>query len=473
MRVSDGALWSAWSQSFTVTAPIDTGPVVVPTSTNVSASHNQSFAVSTLFLASDPFGDPITEYDFWDSGIGGGHFLVNGQAIAANQDDYVSAAQLPEVTYQSGSGSDTLWVRVSDGDQWSPWAQSFTVTAPFDPGPLATPIRTTVGAAHNQTFAASNLFTANDPFGDAITAYDFWNAGAGGGRFIVNGQPLGTNEDNYVSAAQLAQITYHSGSGADTLWVRVSDGSEWSPWSQSVTVTAPVDTGPVVNSVTSILTTAAQTFAASALFTTSDPFGDAIEQYDFWDTGAGGGYFAINGQPLGANQDNIVSTSQLGQTGYVAGSAIDTLWVRVSEGGQWSPWSPGFTVSDPTTIGAGETLELPSAYSGQISFAADTGTLKLDNSGTFAGTVAGMGGQDTIDFADIDPAKVQTPGYAGDASGGTLNVTDGTHTANIALLGNYLASTFVASSDGHGGTSVTNQPATIGDQSAILSQPRA
>ena len=35
--------------------------------------------------------------------------------------------------------------------------------------------------------------------------------------------------------------------------------------------------------------------------------------------------------------------------------------------------SPAFTVSDPTTIGAGETLELSSGYSGQISFAAPIG----------------------------------------------------------------------------------------------------
>src|ERR1700730_8718842 len=101
--------------------------------------------------------------------------------------------------------------------------------------------------------------------------------------------------------------------------------------------------------------------------------------------------------------------------------------------GQWSPWSPSFTVSDPTTIGAGETLELTSGYSGQLSFAADTGTLKLDNSATFAGTVAGMAGQDTIDFADIDPTKAQAASYSGDASGGTLTVTDGARTANIAL----------------------------------------
>jgi hypothetical protein len=91
-------------------------------------------------------------------------------------------------------------------------------------------------------------------------------------------------------------------------------------------------------------------------------------------------------------------------------------------------------------------------------FGANTGTLKLDNPASFAGTVAGMTGQDTIDFADIDPTKVQSPSYSGTAAGGTLTVTDGTHTANIALLGNYLASTFVASSDGHGGTSVTDPP---------------
>ena len=51
-------------------------------------------------------------------------------------------------------------------------------------------------------------------------------------------------------------------------------------------------------------------------------------------------------------------------------------------------------MSDPTTIGAGETLELTSAYSGQLTFAADRGTLELDNAASFSGTVAGMAGQD-------------------------------------------------------------------------------
>jgi hypothetical protein len=463
---TDGTLTN-WQQ-FTVTAPIDTPPMV--TVANKTATHGQSFAASSLFTASDPDGDILTQYDFWDTGAGGGHFVLNGAAQGNNQEIDVTAAQLSQLSYLSGSGADTLWVRVSDGDQWSAWSQSFTVTAPFDPGPLATPTRTNVVAAHGQSFAASSLFTANDPFGDAITDYDFWDSGTGGGHFVLNGQTLGANQDNYISASQLPQTTYQSGSGTDTLWVRANDGTVWGAWSQAFTVTAPVDSGPVVTPVSNIHTTVGQIFAASNLFTASDPFGDPIEQYDFWDTGTGGGRFMLNGQALGTNQNNYVSAAQLAQASYVSGSGTDTLWVRVSEGGQWSPWSPSFTVSDPTTIGAGETLELASAYSERLSFAADTGTLKLDDAASFSGTVAGMAGQDTINFADIDSTKVQAPSYSGEASGGTLSVTDGTHTANIALLGSYLASTFVASSDGHGGTNVVEHAPT--DHTSLLAQPQ-
>ena len=42
----------------------------------------------------------------------------------------------------------------------------------------------------------------------------------------------------------------------------------------------------------------------------------------------------------------------------------------------------------------------------------------------------------------------------GARSGGVLTVTDGTHTANITLKGDYRGVTFVASKDGHGGTEV-------------------
>ncbi len=52
-------------------------------------------------------------------GDGGGHFLVDGVVQANNQEIDVTAAQLAQVTYQSGSGADTLQMKVFDGTQWS------------------------------------------------------------------------------------------------------------------------------------------------------------------------------------------------------------------------------------------------------------------------------------------------------------------------------------------------------------------
>jgi len=62
-------------------------------------------------------------------------------------------------------------------------------------------------------------------------------------------------------------------------------------------------------------------------------------------------------------------------------------------------------------------------------------------------------------------------GYSENANdtGGTLTVKNGTHVAKIALLGNYIAASFVTAADGHGGTLITEAPQT--DQQPLLTQP--
>jgi serralysin len=84
-------------------------------------------AASSLLTASDPDGDAIASYAFKDTGSG--HFYLNGVAQPNNQEIDVTAAQLSQLTYQSGGGADSVQVRVNDGTLWSSW-QSFTVTAP-------------------------------------------------------------------------------------------------------------------------------------------------------------------------------------------------------------------------------------------------------------------------------------------------------------------------------------------------------
>ena len=116
-------------------------------------------------------------------------------------------------------------------------------------------------------------------------------------------------------------------------------------------------------------------------------------------------------------------------------------------------------------IGGG-TLEFLSSFDEAVTFTGG-GTLALAQSQGFTNTVKGFSnaGSTTLDLGDIAFADPGEATFSGTGSGGVLTVTDGTHTATISLQGNYLGSTFLASSDGDGGTDVIAQkamsPATI------------
>ena len=131
------------------------------------------------------------------------------------------------------------------------------------------------------------------------------------------------------------------------------------------------------------------------------------------------------------------------------------------------------------TIGTGATLELGAACSEAVTFSGSTGTLVLGNSSTsggqssnFTGTVSGFGAQDVIDLPGIAFDAQTTLGYLPNSNqtGGTLSLTDGAQSAKIALLGNYMASSFAVASDNHGGTMVTE--ASQASNQSLLTNPQ-
>ena len=71
-----------------------------------------------------------------------------------------------------------------------------------------------------------------------------------------------------------------------------------------------------------------------------------------------------------------------------------------------------------------------------------------------ADTVAGFGAHDHTGLLGTEFGAHTTLGYLGEA-GGTRPHTDGTHGAKLALLGNYMAASFVTPFDGRGGTLFT------------------
>jgi hypothetical protein len=56
---------------------------------------------------------------------------LNGVALGNQQNNIVTAAQLSQVTFQTGMSADTLWVKANDGTVWGAWSSGFTVAGPF------------------------------------------------------------------------------------------------------------------------------------------------------------------------------------------------------------------------------------------------------------------------------------------------------------------------------------------------------
>jgi hypothetical protein len=105
---------------FHITAPANHPPVVTIPSANVSASAGQVIAASSLFTATDADNDPLT-YFLYDGTANGGHWVVNGVAVADQTVIALSAAQLAQTTFVAGAAGshDDLAVAAFDGQAYS------------------------------------------------------------------------------------------------------------------------------------------------------------------------------------------------------------------------------------------------------------------------------------------------------------------------------------------------------------------
>ena len=74
--------------------------------------------------------------------------------------------------------------------------------------------------------------------------------------------------------------------------------------------------------------------------------------------------------------------------------------------------------------------------------------------------MSNFGAGNQLDLADIGFVAGASMSYAENlqGTGGTLTVSDGSHTANITLLGQYAADGFQASDDHHAGTLIAYHP---------------
>jgi hypothetical protein len=121
--------------------------------------------------------------------------------------------------------------------------------------------------------------------------------------------------------------------------------------------------------------------------------------------------------------------------------------------------APMADLSGSATIGAGATLELAVADSGSVTFNSSTGTLILDGPSTFSGEIFNFTGNGSLSGSDqIDLKGINYNSVHDSYANGVLTVTDGTDTAELNFNGSYTLANFKFASDGSGGTIVYDPP---------------
>jgi hypothetical protein len=447
---NDGTL-SGWKQ-FSVSVAAPTLNV-----SSIAASKGQVINLASLINIADPGNVGYQTLELWDSNgtVAGGELQVNGTVQPGRQTINVTPANLANAVFDAGTsaGTDILWAQLveNDGTQ-SGWKQ-FSVSV----APPTLAVSSIASAAKGQVINLAGLVSITDPNNIGYQKLELWdsNGTAAGGEFKINGVVQAANQIINVSSGNVTNTVFDAGTsgGSDTLWAQLvqNDGSQ-SGWMQfSVTVPTPTLSVNNYNSATP-----GQVISLSNLLTITDPGNVGYQQLELWDSNGtpATGQFMVNGAAQTGGHEIDVSQANVANTVFDEGTTgnTDTLWARLMQNdGTLTPWQQ-FTVVDPLDITDGTTLDLNSAYAGTVNFLGATGTLQLDNSNLFIGTVAGMTGADTIDFRDIGFAG--QPTFAATSAGGVLSLADGVHTASIQLLGDYNAASVVGSSDGHGGTSI-------------------
>ena len=166
----------------------------------------------------------------------------------------------------------------------------------------------------------------------------------------------------------------------------------------------------------------------------------------------GGSEGSASGTPPspGRVRNDASDRSRSGEPSSLAGDALR----RAGLSGAGA--SGGSATDSAVTIANGATVEIHGLSAQSVTFIGTTGTLKLEDPEAFTGVISGLTGSDAIDFANLTYSVNVKATYSGDATGGTLTVTDGAKTARVALSGDYLSSTWTLSDDGKGGVRVVD-----------------
>jgi len=178
---------------------------------------------------------------------------------------------------------------------------------------------------------------------------------------------------------------------------------------------------------------------------------------------------------IDTGSNSIVNSGTIeatGAGGLVIGGAVANSGTLSADGGNLTI-DGAVTGTGVAAIAGTATLEFGAASAESTSFAPGaTGTLRLDQSASFTGAVAGFAADDAIDLTDLAFGSNMALGYTDNgAGGGVVTVGNAVQVVDLALLGQYAAAGFHAQSDPGGGTLITYTLQTSANDPPSLTNP--
>jgi len=335
VQVFDG---SSWSAPVNITVNTDSPPVVSAATT--SFANNEVVALSSLFTATDPDGDSITQYLVSQISSGGSYLEFNGTRQPANTVFTINASDLSQwyvVTSPVNHASDQFQVSASDGI-----ATSAPTTIAISAGNTPSVVTVTGGltVTPNGWLEVTSLpISVTDADNDPIVDYRFTDLGSSGTYLWFNNN-IASGTSVMVPAAQLSNLWIHgaASNSTDTLQVEVFDGYQWSAPQDISIVTHNLNHPPVVSAPTTTFGLD-QTVAASTMFTVSDADGDTITDYKITDATVGGASLWLDGAQLAETTPIEVSAALWPDLQIVTSSVNRTMssfTVQAYDGYDWS-----------------------------------------------------------------------------------------------------------------------------------------
>jgi hypothetical protein len=334
-RAFDGTDWTAWTNTL-VTGPPNQIPVVSAPNAFLTVT-NATPTLQSLMKMSDGDNDAAQRWQFWDATPGMGQVTVGGVDRGEQTLIDLTAAEFANGNFRTTIGWDQLWVRAFDGYDWSAWTNLFIVAPPNTPPVLTIAnIQTTRSAP---LAILSNALSFSDADGDQPVNYQFWDATVDGGGLFAKGtlQPDSTLITLTAAEASTAQV---SGSAAgDSMWMRASDGKEWSAWTNFAVTGQAGNTAPMLTPNQTTFSGAGVTRSLFSIYTPFDADSDPFRFFQLWDHTPGNGSFTVGGVAQAARTLINLSAIQAQTATFTSGAGDDDVWARAWDGFEWGAWT--------------------------------------------------------------------------------------------------------------------------------------